>query len=96
MPFGTLAKDMQLTPAEFRRRLPIALDGYDWRDVAGGYEARAGDRSIRITVTPSAPRRIALLELPRCLVSLEFEGFTEAAQREFLARFDRVYQKGGG
>ncbi len=96
MPFGTLAKDMQLTPEEFRRRLPIALEGYEWRDIAAGYEARSGDRAVRITVTPSAPRRIALLELPRCLVSFAFEGFTEAAQGEFLARFDRVYQKGGG
>ncbi len=96
MPFGTLSKDMQLTRPEFEKRLPNALDGYDWQTIPSGIEAQNGARVIYIHVTELEPRRIGMIVLPRCRVDFSFEGFDEEQKQAFIKRFDRIYQKGGG
>ena len=45
---------------------------------------------------PLAPRRIALLNLPRMAVRYRFEGVDEAARAAFMRHFDRYTQRGGG
>lgn len=37
-----------------------------------------------------------LLELPRAVVTFSFEGVEPTVCAAFVARFDRVYQRGGG
>jgi len=96
LPFKTTNKDMQLTKAEFAKRLPRALDGYAWESTATGYCAMHEGRAIEIDVEEMEPRRIALIVLPRCSVSFRFDGFTEDEQRTFMNRFNRIFQKGGG
>ena len=96
MSFGTLEKDMQLTPAEFAKRVPNALKGYAWETTSTGYRAVDGSCTLEIDVEEQEPRRIALLTLPRCSVTLRFDGFSDEEQAAFLARFERIYQKGGG
>lgn len=96
-------KDMALTLAEFRRDLPAALRGMDWRETTGPAEAAAvvqvstEEGAITIRCAPLPPRRLtALLSMPRCLVTLDLEGLAESARRPFLNRFDRAFQRGGG
>jgi hypothetical protein len=42
------------------------------------------------------PRRIALMRIPRLLVSFQFEGLTDAQRYTFMRRFDLYMQRGGG
>ena len=53
-------------------------------------------KGIVITTRILEPRRIAGLVLERCRVELAFNGMDESEVAAFLARFDRVYHKGGG
>jgi hypothetical protein len=89
-------KDMGLTPAEFRNGLPAALRGLDWKAGADDtVEVSGGAVVIRCVVQP--PRRLtALLSMPRCLVTLDLSGLPDADRADFLARFDRAFQRGGG
>lgn len=94
-------KDMSLTAEEFRRSLPAALRGLDWRleTVPDGnvVHIATADGAVVIRCTPAPPRRLtALLSMPRCLVSLDLGGLAEAARTPFLNRFDRAFQRGGG
>ncbi|MGC2857195.1 hypothetical protein ACM64Y_17130 [Novispirillum sp. DQ9] len=95
-------KDMALTPAEFRRSLPGALRGLDWRldSTDGGGDiahVATADGTITIRCAPLPPRRLtALLSMPRCLVTLDLGALAEAARAPFLTRFDRAFQRGGG
>ena len=52
---------------------------------------------VTITFTPLANAQLsALLQLPRALVRLTFDDASEMARRDFLARFDFAFQRGGG
>ena len=92
------SQDMALTVAEFFRHLPHALDGYEtYRVDDATVAAESPGRHVTIRATPLEPRRLGpILVLPRTLVTLEFDGFTDDEVREFLGRFDRAFQRGGG
>lgn len=93
---------MALTPPEFERSLAVALQGLDYRledTGADGGRADAGTaaRGITITFRALAPRRMsALLSLPRAEVTIAFRGYDAGEEAEFLERFDRAFQRGGG
>lgn len=93
-----VVKDMALTQAEFFRHLPLALRG--WRqeaDSTGRVAAVCGERRVWITAEPLPPRRIGpTLTLPRCAVTLRFEGFDQPTRQAFLTAFDRAFQRSGG
>jgi hypothetical protein len=53
-------------------------------------------RQVCIRLSPERSRYLGILAVPVTDVEIEFRGFDEAAQAEFMAEFDRVYQRGGG
>ncbi|MER2606228.1 MAG: hypothetical protein ABTQ29_10380 [Siculibacillus sp.] len=88
--------DMALTFAELLRLAPH-LDHDGPLDV--------GERSVsaalsggrwRLTLGAQSERVIALLRLPRAEMEIRLDGFAPARAEAFLARFHRVFQKGGG
>ncbi|MCH8506096.1 MAG: hypothetical protein LAT50_17505 [Ectothiorhodospiraceae bacterium] len=87
---------MGLTHAEFFRIIPGVFT--DCVPVIEGRTIRARwpGRQLMVTLGPEQRRRIALLALPRTEVMLEFRGFSEQQIGEFLAHFDRRFQRGGG
>lgn len=88
-------KDMSLSAAEFFRDLPRALPaGYrvDGRRVT----VVDGPRRAEIAVVEEGERRIAALALPRIKVRIALEGYGDDTAAEFLADFNRVFQRGGG
>ena len=89
-------KDMATTLPEFFRLLPRLAGGYDHVMRDGGVEIGTPERRIVISATALEPRIIASLILDRCRVELAFTGFEDSEIADFLIRFDRVYQKGGG
>lgn len=87
---------MSITRSEFLRLLPLATAGWQTRPAAEDrlvLEAEGG--AIVLQFMPEPDLAIALLRLPRLRVHLEFRVET-ARQRDFMQRFDRIYQRGGG
>ena len=88
-----VVKDMALTRAEFVRLLPGAAGDAPVREVDGVF--RVGDVvSIALEALPT--RRLGLFTIPAMRVTLRFHGGTDEDARDFVRRFDRAFQKGGG
>ena len=89
--------EMVLTEAELAR-LAVHLDGGDAL-VRGdrAVSVRLDDgRGWSITLGPERRRRIALFDLPLCDATIRLDGYDAAGTEAFLARFHRVFRKGGG
>ena len=89
--------EMSLTEAELHR-LAVHLDGGATM-VRGPRSAAAtlpDGRAWTIVLGPERTRRIALLALPTCDVEIRLERHDRATAEAFLARFHRVFRKGGG
>jgi hypothetical protein len=90
-------KDMALTSDEFFRGVSLAMEGLDYRVDKTGVEAGSTQRGISISIEPLPPRRLSgLLSLPRAQVTISFRGYGADEEAQFLQRFDRVFQRGGG
>jgi hypothetical protein len=92
----TVVKDMAITLSSFFRLLPRALTGSD--HVIDGQNIQVGtaECGVMITIEEAEPRRIALVVIERCIVTLTFTGYDDAEREAFLILFDRAYQRGGG
>ncbi|KIM00104.1 hypothetical protein CCC_02892 [Paramagnetospirillum magnetotacticum MS-1] len=76
---------------EFRRHIPLALRGFDYRWI-DGHCLEVG--AITITVEELPPLSLSrLLSLPRLRIAFTFGEGDGAA---FLAHWDRAFQRGGG
>lgn len=87
---------MSITHREFFRLLPRAIDGKPCRQSGNTLIIDGAPGSIRISLSSESVRRLGGLNLPVTRMRLELDGFSDAQAREFLRRFDRAYQKGGG
>lgn len=85
---------MSLSRAEFKATLAILL-GRNTEET--GATEPLGDGSVSIAYRDEPPATLGgLLSLPRATVTLTFNDVAEAARKDFLARFDRTFQRGGG
>lgn len=91
-----IARDMAITPSDFFRLLPRALDGEVYAATPDGVTLGDARRGVTIAIRPLEPRRIALLTIERCEVVFVFTGYSPADREAFLTRFDRAYHRGGG
>ena len=91
-----IERDMAITPADFFRLLPRALDGQAYATTADAVTVGDERRGVTIAIRPLEPRRIALLVIERCEVAFAFTGYTPVERDAFLTRFDRAYHRGGG
>lgn len=89
-------REMAFSREEWLRALPEAVGPHPLRieDGAAHVRLRQGGLFLRWHVAPV--RRIALLALPRLLVSFEFDGLNAAAREAFMKRFDLYMHRGGG
>jgi hypothetical protein len=92
----TIVKDMAITIPSFFRLLPRALDGRDYTIDGQTVTVAEEGRGVTITIEEAPPRRIALVVIERCIVTLTFAGFDDTQREAFLTLFDRAYQRGGG
>jgi hypothetical protein len=97
MTLAPVVKEMALTSTDFRRGLAILFRD---RDVAfeGERAVLAEDgRSLTIDFLAQEPRVLGkLMVLPRARVTIAFAGYEPAEAKDFLAEFDRVFQRAGG
>ncbi len=89
---------MSISLGAFMRHLPLALRHLPHRLQADGAVVEQADgRRLVIRAEPAPPRRLsATLALPRCLVTLAFDGWDAPDRDAFVREFDRVFQRGGG
>jgi len=92
----THRQQMGITHPEFFRLVAVALGTDDYEETPDGVTWANGARSGRITLGPEGTRQIALLAIPTTPVTIELNGYDDAAAEAFMQRFDRAYQRGGG
>lgn len=89
-------REMGCTEAEWLRWLPDAIGRHAWTLHAQAAEVRIGDGTLALSWTVAEPRVIALMRMPRLLVSFRFAGLDAARRHAFMKRFDLYMQRGGG
>ena len=92
---------MGCTEAEWLGWLPAAMGQHPWQlsGQTASVEIKNADGSLgrmQVQWQDGAPRQIALMRIPRLLVSFQFEGLTDAQRYTFMRRFDLYMQRGGG
>lgn len=94
----TVRKDMGLTPAEFARALPRAVQGALTRTDEAELSFRIvdGDRTAIIRCQPLPDRRLGSLNLPRLDVEIELRGYDGPETGRFINRFDLAFLRMGG
>lgn len=92
----TVVKEMGLSHREFFRTIVSALgtDKFEKWDTRILLTTR--DQTIEITLGVEGERRIALMVVPRTMVTLTFTSYTQAQADTVLKRFDMMFKRGGG
>ena len=87
---------MSTTRADFLRMLPLVIgaDGHIEQNPLGVNVTDKG-QLVRISLSEEADTVIASLRLPRLRVRIELPPHPFAF-KEFMLRFDRAFQRGGG
>lgn len=88
--------EMVLTPAEARRLAVHLADPATLASDGRRLAATTAGRPWSMSLGPERRRTIALIDLAVCDVDLDLAALDEADAAAFLARFHRVFQKGGG
>jgi hypothetical protein len=89
-------REMGCTENELRAWLPEACGGRAIGWGARGAELTLEGGRVAFEWQALAPRRIALITVPRLAVRFESRGVSEAAWQRFMRHFDLVAQRGGG
>ena len=87
---------MGITHSEFFRTLSSALPALRYTVQGSDVIISDGARRLVIQLSPEGRRRIAALSLPTTQVHFTFSGYSSQDIDRFMARFDRVFQRGGG
>lgn len=89
-------REMTCTEADWLRWLPGAVGDLHWKLQPHSAGVRIGDGALGLKWQVGEPRVIALIRMPRLLVSFRFAGVDEAQRHAFMTRFDLYMQRGGG
>ncbi len=87
---------MTISREEFLRSLPAAVNHVAYEVDRSEVRYAGNGRQWRIVLTPLAPLRVGALRLPRQRVEIFVAGFSEPELRQFLARFELHFRRGGG
>jgi hypothetical protein len=91
-------RDMGYNEKEFFRVLPSAIGDYQYtvtRNVVHiGHPDN--DQALELRITPLPDRRLGLMRIQHIDVQFLFSNMTEQQRDQFMHRFDRRYQRGGG
>ncbi len=88
---------MGISHADFRRIFPRVVGDAVRAEIDLQSRVEWQDGAVlEVNVSPELIRRIALLRLPYVNIRFVFQGFSETRRSEFMRRFDRAFQKGGG
>lgn len=89
-------RDMGCTEAEWLGWMPRAIREHVWHRDGNRMVVVIGTGTLSLTWAPLPERRIALLRMPRLLVTFHFEGLDAEQRLAFMKPFDLTIQRGGG
>ena len=89
-------REMGCTETEWLRWLPAAIGEHHWKLQHRSAGVRIGDGALGLKWQVGEPRVIALVRMPRLLVTFRFAGLSEAQRHSFMKRFDLYMLRGGG
>lgn len=92
----TFSRELGLTHAEFFRSLPPAIAQRPCTIEGNRVVIEHGDGRVEIELGPRQDRRIASLRLPYLVARFTFIGLSGSEREQFMARFERYFQRGGG
>ena len=91
-----VVKEMGLSHREFFRTIVSALETDKFEKWDTRILLTKRDQTIEITLGVEGERRIALMVVPRTIVTLTFTSYTQAQADTVLKRFDMMFKRGGG
>ena len=91
-----VVKEMGLSHREFFRTIISALGTDQFKKWGTRILLTTGDQTLEITLGVEGERRIALMVVPRTMVTLTFTDYTQAQADVALKRFDMMFKRGGG
>lgn len=90
-------REMGCTEAEWLGWLPAAIGEHPWQRQGTTAQVEfVGGGTLNLAWRSAAPRVIALMRIPRLLVSFRFAGLGDEQRHAFMKRFDLYMQRGGG
>jgi hypothetical protein len=92
----SFTRELGLTHGEFYGSLPPAIAHRPFAVDDHRIRIEDGDRNVTIELGPQRYRAIASLKVPYLEVRFTFAGFTAPERDEFMTRFERYFQRGGG
>jgi hypothetical protein len=93
---GSFEREVGCTEAEWLMWLPAAIGDWPTRQAPGAWQVAIDGGSLALAWRSMPPRQIALICLPRLMVSFRFEGVADEVRHAFMKRFDLYMQRGGG
>lgn len=91
-------RDMGYNEKEFFRVLPSAIG--DYRHVQEGNIVHIShadnNRALELVITPLPDRQLGAFRIQHIDVQFSFSNMTEEQRNQFMYRFDRRFQRGGG
>lgn len=89
-------RELGLTHAEFYRFLPPAIAPRTFTVENDRVRIRSGESTVDIELGPQRYRTIGSLQVPYVEARFRFSGFSASEFEQFMARFERYFQRGGG
>jgi hypothetical protein len=91
-------RDMGYNEKEFFRVLPAAIGEYQHTVTGDTVHIRHldNDQALELQITPLPDRRLGLMRIQHIDVQFSFSSMTQQQRNQFMYRFDRRFQRGGG
>lgn len=89
-------REMACTEVDWLRWLPAAVGEHHWKLQDRSAGVRIGEGALGLKWQVGESRVIALVRMPRLLVTFRFAGLSEAQRYSFMKRFDLYMLRGGG
>jgi hypothetical protein len=91
-----IVKEMGLSHREFFRTIASALGSDQFERWDARVLLTTRDLILNIELGVESERRIALMVVPRTIVTLRFKNYTQTQADVAIKRFDMVFKRGGG
>ncbi|NNM00837.1 MAG: hypothetical protein HKO62_08815 [Gammaproteobacteria bacterium] len=91
-----IRKTLGQSHRDLHRILPRVLRDLTFEAKGAGYRAESGTRKLDIAFGDESVHQIALLKMPQTSVRFRFDGWNGSEINDFMERFHRAFQKGGG
>ena len=89
-------REMGCTEAEWLSWLPAAIGAHPYQLTRSDVQVMLPGGALAIGWRAGPLRVIALLRMPRLVVTFRFQHLDDAARYAFMKRFDLYMQRGGG